>query len=343
LKTELSNTKLILYNKYSFHSVFKSNFSINLRFDKNFSVYKIPETYKNCRICPRNCGIDRTENRLGYCKTDDKCRVSSVCVHRGEEPVVGGSRGICNVFFNRCNLRCAFCQNYEISQCSAIIENEFGFDETIEMISEILDTGIEAVGFVSPSHVVPVVRQIIENLKEKAYSPTFVYNSGGYDSVESLKTLEGLIDVYLPDFKYSDSMLAKSFSDAPDYPEIALRAVREMYRQIGSSVVVNDDGRAERGLIIRHLVLPGCTENTRGVMKMIADEISPNLHISLMSQYYPTDAVMQHHVLKRNITQEEYQLAISAMEEAGLHRGWIQEMSSAETYRPDFSKKLPFE
>jgi putative pyruvate formate lyase activating enzyme len=312
-------------------------------FSINYGMKEISNEYKNCRICPRNCGIDRTEIGKGYCRTDSCCRVSSICIHRGEEPAVGGSRGICNVFFRSCNLRCIFCQNYEISRSCAKPENGFDLEETVERIISILDRGIEAVGFVSPSHAVPAVRQIIGILKSKGYSPTFVYNSGGYDSVESLKSLEGLIDLYLPDFKYSDKHLAKSFSDAEDYPETALQAVKEMYRQTGSGVIFDDDGRAVRGLIVRHLVLPGEIENTRSVMKIIAQEISEKIYISLMSQYSPTAEVSSHRTLNRCLTKSEYEQAILSMENAGLYRGWVQEMSSSKNYQPDFSKAHPFE
>jgi putative pyruvate formate lyase activating enzyme len=303
----------------------------------------IADAFINCKICPRECGVDRTRRAGGYCRTDSECHVSSVCIHQGEEPVIGGISGICNVFFNHCNLQCLFCQNAEISHCSTNPQPDFGFDQTLKQIIEILDQGIETVGFVSPSHLVPIVRRLVEALKQKSYNPTFVYNSGGYDSVESLKNLEGLIDIYLPDFKYADSQLAKSFSDAADYPEKALSAIKEMYRQIGSSLILNDKGRAERGLIIRHLVLPEQIENTRRVLNTIADEISQNVHISLMSQYYPTDSVLKHPILGRSITKSEYQQAIAAMEEAGLHRGWIQQLDSQQNYRPDFSKNHPFE
>ncbi len=298
----------------------------------------------HCMICPRFCGVNRNIGKLGYCRTDAGYHISSICIHRGEEPVISGANGICNIFFSHCNLQCIYCQNFQISRNKGLAEERImTLDEVVNSVIACLNQGAEAVGFVTPSHFVPHVRAIIEELHLRGLYPVTVYNSNGYDTVESLRSLEGLIDVYLPDLKYASASLSKSLSDASDYPEVARKAIAEMYRQKGSSVIVSDDGQAVNGLIIRHLVLPGQTDDSIAILKWIAEELSPSLHISLMSQYYPTSCMINHPQLNRKITEEEYSMVEKAMEELGFYNGWIQEMSSAHTYKPDFLRENPFE
>lgn len=216
--------------------------------------------------------------------------------------------------------------------------------EVLSAITHILDQDIGALGFVSPSHVIPQMKIIIKGLKLLGYDPVIVYNSNGYDKVEELRKLEGIIHVYLPDFKYMDMKLAREYSDAENYPQTALNAIKEMYRQVGSSLHLNDTGQAERGMIIRHLVLPGHADNSIRVLQEIADKISPNISISLMSQYYPTYHVAGHPFLGRTLKKNEYQLVVDVMENLGMHNGWIQDLESYENYRPDFQRKEhPFE
>jgi putative pyruvate formate lyase activating enzyme len=207
---------------------------------------------------------------------------------------------------------------------------------------KILDCGIDAVGFVSPSHFIPQVISIIKALEEIGRNPIYVYNTNGYDKVSTIRMLEGLIDVYLPDLKYMDDSLALELSDAPNYPEYAFSAVCEMYRQKGSTLLTNRNNYAESGLIIRHLVLPGYVDNSLRVLRKIAEEISINVHISLMSQYYPNIYVRSHPNLQREITLKEYQIVVAEMERLGFSKGWIQEPSSAGNYNPDFLKANPF-
>ena len=171
-----------------------------------------------CNICPRNCNANRISGKPGYCKAGDGFNISSICIHRGEEPPISGRKGICNIFFTNCNLQCKYCQNHQISfNCLNHAADKLSFEEVLTQIISILDKGIKAVGFVSPSHVIPQVKMIIMALKELGYKPAFVFNSNGYDKVEEIKKLEGLIDVYLPDFKYMEEEIAKNYSDAPDY------------------------------------------------------------------------------------------------------------------------------
>jgi putative pyruvate formate lyase activating enzyme len=215
--------------------------------------------------------------------------------------------------------------------------------EVVSTISTILDEGINLLGFVSPSHFIPQMKAIIYALHERGKHPVVVYNSNAYDKVETLRTLEDIVDVYLPDFKYSGKELSKKYSDAPNYPDIALKAIKEMVRQKGTSLRLNDDGQAESGVIVRHLVLPGLIKNSTDALKLLAEEISPLIHISLMSQYYPTQEVMDHRIIGRNITKEEYETVVDEMERLGLHRGWLQEYDSNKHYKPDFFKAHPFE
>jgi putative pyruvate formate lyase activating enzyme len=215
--------------------------------------------------------------------------------------------------------------------------------EVLRQIVNILSTGINHVGFVSPSHFIPHVKVIVNALRELGMAPVFVYNTNGYDTVESIRGLEHYIDIYLPDFKYSDAELGKKYSDVKNYPEITLDAIKEMKRQKGTALPLNDSGYAMKGIVIRHLVLPGHPENSINVLRTIAKELSNDLHISLMSQYYPTYQVNNHDFLGRTLKYHEYQRVVDELEELGFENGWVQELSSHESYRPDFEKEKPFE
>jgi putative pyruvate formate lyase activating enzyme len=296
----------------------------------------------NCTLCPRNCGADRFSDKLGFCNSDATFRISSVCIHKGEEPVISGKKGICNIFFPHCNLQCIYCQNHDISRNEFTLPGSKSFDELIGEICNTLDITENMVGFVSPSHYIPQMLAIIRGIKATGRKPVFVYNTNGYDKVETLKMLEGIIDVYLPDFKYMDSDLAFRYSQARDYPEVASAALKEMYRQKGSTLIVNEDGMAESGIILRHLVLPGAVGQSIEVLQYIAEEISPKLHISLMSQYYPTELVREHPQLGRNIYSEEYEKVEAAFHKFGFYRGWMQGLESHAAFRPDFSDDMPF-
>jgi putative pyruvate formate lyase activating enzyme len=210
-------------------------------------------------------------------------------------------------------------------------------------IIQFLDQGIESVGFVSPSHYTPHIKAIISRLDQLGYRPVYVYNSNGYDKAETIKELEGLIDVYLPDFKYMDPEIASRYSDAENYPTVARNAILEMYRQKGSTVVLNNNGQAVTGLIIRHLVLPGQFSDSIRILEWIASELSVSVCISLMSQYYPTVCVANHRELGRYVTPEEYRKVTESMESLGFYKGWIQDPKSSGTYRPDFNNDQPFE
>jgi len=310
---------------------------------ENFYTNADKELLLHCTLCPRECGADRFEGGSGYCGSDAGTNIASICIHRGEEPPISGPDGICNIFFSGCNLRCTFCQNHEISHPDEKRDKEsISFDEAIGIICGNLDKGIRAVGFVSPSHVVPQVRAIIKALNELGYKPITVYNTNGYDKRDVITGLDGMIDVYLPDYKYYAGGTAEELSDAVDYPEIALSALREMYYQKGSVLSADSEGRADNGILVRHLVLPGHAEESRNLLRTIASEISTGMNISLMSQYYPTFHVRNHPELGRTLYASEYDAVTEEMENLGFRNGWLQDMSSQKNYRPDFKKRQPF-
>ena len=311
----------------------------------DFTAFLAPlDKLHDCDSCPRECHADRFSENLGYCKSEALFNISSIFVHKGEEPAISGENGICNIFFSHCNLQCIYCQNYQISENSTSgMSTEMELDEVIRQVTTILDSGINRVGFVSPSHFIPQVKIIIQCIESLGYDPVWVYNSNGYDKPETLRSLEGMIQVYLPDFKYMETALAGEYSDAPDYPDVAARALKEMFRQKGATLHSGKDGTAASGMIIRHLVLPGHTENSMKVLHFIAEELSPRLHISLMSQYYPTPRVSRHPKLKTTVSIEEYSIIVAELDQLGMYNGWIQELSSSSHYRPDFESKHPFE
>ena len=299
--------------------------------------------YEPCSLCPRECHADKQDGPSGYCRTTSGLCVAKVFPHKGEEPVISGDNGICNIFFPHCNLRCVYCQNHQISD-NRISEAPFVIrpETLIGEIEALLDSGVTHVGFVSPSHAIERMMVVIEGLKERGRRPIFVYNSNGYDKVETLRSLEGVIDIYLPDLKYMDSALSRDLSDAPDYPEVAKRALKEMYRQKGAMLHLDENGLAISGLIIRHLILPNHVENSIACLRFIAEKLSTSVHLSLMGQYYPPDG-LTHPLLNRVITEDEYQKVKEAFENMGFYRGFFQELQSAYCYRPDFSKFRSFE
>jgi putative pyruvate formate lyase activating enzyme len=298
---------------------------------------------RECTLCPRECHADRMTNRLGYCQTGTGFRIGAICLHRGEEPIISGKQGICNVFFTRCNMQCLYCQNFQISRNRGPIhEEDLSLEKVVERIETLLDQGASAVGFVSPSHVIPQMKAIITALRQGGKTPVFVMNTNGYDKVETLASLEGFIDVYLPDLKYMDERLAAQFSDTPNYPHVAGAALKEMFRQKGETVTLDERGVIRSGLVIRHLVLPGFTENSKSCLQFIARELSPHVYLSVMAQYTPTEAVTSHRSLKRPLHSDEYEEVLDEMDRLGFHFGFTQELGSQKIYRPNFFRPDPF-
>ncbi len=248
--------------------------------------------------------------------------ISSYNLHFGEEPVLSGTKGSGTIFLTNCTLRCVFCQNYPISQLGA--GKEYTVEEMADMMLELQEAGAHNINFVTPSHFIPQILKAILIAAEKGLSIPIVYNTSGYDAVDALRLLDGVVDIYLPDIKYSDNEVAKKLSRAKSYVEINRAALKEMHRQVGD-LVVDENGIAVRGLIVRHLVLPNELAGTKEAMEFLAREISPNTVVSLMSQYFPAHKAYDFPEIARTITAEEYLKAIKYMEEAGLKRGWIQE------------------
>jgi putative pyruvate formate lyase activating enzyme len=298
----------------------------------------------SCDICPRECHVDRLKGELGFCHSGYLPIVSTICAHHGEEPAISGRRGSGTIFFGNCNMRCVYCQNYQISQdWSKQKSNEMNFHKLAEgMLYLQNELGCHNINFVSPSHFVPqLVRAVLEAVPLGLRVP-LVYNSSGYDSVATLKELEGMIDIYMPDLRYSSNIWARKFSKAPDYVEHARAAIKEMFRQVGE-LMVDESGVAQQGLIVRHLVLPNNLAGSEESLRWLASEVSPRVAVSLMAQYYPAHRARQFSLLSRTINAAEYGAALKALYEAGLENGWVQEMRSAKNYLPDFDKEgTPF-
>lgn len=297
----------------------------------------------NCTICGRGCGVDRTKT-FGFCATGIDSNAAAICVHKGEEPVLAGAKGVCNVFFPHCNLRCLFCQNKDISTKDYCVTSSpfSSLTAVVDRIEELLQTTEQVLGFVSPSHYAHTIPTIVDRLHADGFNPTIVYNTNAYDNVDTLRELESYVNVYLPDFKYYSSDLSGRYSSAPDYFEVASKVLREMYRQKGSTLITDDNDIALSGLIIRHLILPGCVSDSKAVLTWIAENISCNVHLSLMSQYYPIEGCVLPDQLYRKITPEEYNQVVEHFYDLGFHKGWVQDLDER-SYKPDFSKKEAFE
>ncbi len=273
----------------------------------------------SCRVCPRDCRVDRLANKTAVCKTGRYARVSSYFPHLGEEDCLRGWNGSGTIFFSWCNLRCQFCQNYDISQLGH--GEETGPERLAEMMLELQAAGSHNINFVTPEHVVPQILEALVLAVEGGLRLPIVYNTSAYDSLESLRLLDGVVDIYMPDFKIWDSRLALRYLLAKDYPEAARRAIREMHRQVGE-LKIDEHGLAKRGVLLRHLVMPGGVAGTREVMRFLAREVSPHTYVNIMSQYYPAGKVSaeKYPEINRGITRREFGEACTAARETGLYR-----------------------
>jgi putative pyruvate formate lyase activating enzyme len=307
----------------------------------------------SCAGCPRGCRADRRAGALGWCRSGAGAEVAAVCLHRGEEPAISGPRGIANVFFAGCNLRCSYCQNWQISRPKKgsdplVVKGSDPFfaslDAAAAEVERLLAAGASGVGFVSTAHVVPQVEALAGALRARGAAVPFVLNTNAYECPESLRDLFGLMDVYLPDFKYADPELAARLSGARNYPEVALAALRMMHARAGSELVLDEEsGVALRGLIVRHLVLPGHVGNSLECLRTLARELSPEIWLSLMAQYRPTPQVAGDPDLGRRLRPEEYAAVLEEADRLGFEHGWRQELDSAEAWNPDFDRDRPFD
>ena len=311
-------------------------------------VDQLWELLRSCTVCPRLCGNDRLANVLASCASGADPVVSSHTAHFGEEPALSGTRGAGNVIFGNCNLRCVYFQNFQISQdWAGQRRNEVPVERLAEMLLELQARGCHNIGFVSPTHYAPQMARAILLAARAGLSLPIVYNTNAYDSVEVLRLLDGIVDVYLPDFKYADAAAGWLYSKVPDYPERAREALIEMYRQKGSRLVLDDDGLLRSGLLVRLLVLPGGAAGVSESLAWIAETLSPRVAISLMAQYYPIHraaADSRYAALSRSITAGEWEEALAALEANGMDQGYQQELETSNRYyRPDFSdRETPF-
>ena len=289
-------------------------------FDSGTLEQRVAASYNHlsiCDVCPLECSADRISGKLGVCRTGIKAKVNSFCPHHGEEDPIRGWRGSGTIFFTRCNLKCQYCQNHGISQIDS--GEEVSPDDMAKMMLRLQSYGCHNINFVSPSHVVPqIIAAVMIAVKAGLFIP-LVYNSGGFDSLTMLALLDGIIDIYMPDMKYGDSTIAQKYSKIPNYPMVNQAAVREMHRQVGD-LIIDRNGLAVRGLLVRHLVLPESLAGTKEIVNFLAEEISKDTYLNLMDQYRPSYHADQYPELNRQVLQIEYQEAINMAINAGLNR-----------------------
>mgnify|MGYP002541700348 FL=1 len=279
-----------------------------------------------CTICPHNCKINRTKNP-GRCKSTDKIKIALYSIHNFEEPCISGEKGSGTIFFSNCNMNCVFCQNYEISQLGR------GKEITIEELANVMikqqERNVQNINLVTPTSYALHIVETIKIARKKGLEIPIVYNTNGYESVETLKLLEGYVDIYLPDLKYYYDDLAKKYSKVDNYFEIATKAIQEMYRQVGTPVL-DENGVMKKGLMIRHLILPNEVQNSKKVLKWIKENIDSNVYVSIMAQYFPTYKAKEIPEIARKITKEEYEKVENYLYELDLENGYIQELGEHE-------------
>ncbi|MEW6456432.1 MAG: radical SAM protein [Acidobacteriota bacterium] len=280
-------------------------------------IIKAFELLENCSMCPRECEAERTKNKKGTCEIGHLPRIASYHAHFGEEDPLVGNYGSGTIFLSSCNLLCIYCQNYTISHLNE--GSEVSFENFAKMMLYLQEKGCHNINFVTPTHQVPQILKSLEIAIEKGLSVPLVYNSSGYDKAETLKLLDGIFDIYMPDLKYMDSEAAQKYSKAKDYPEVVKKAIKEMHNQVGD-LVLDERGIAIRGLLIRHLVLPNRLSGTKKAMEFIANEISKNTYVNIMDQYHPCYKAFDFPELSRRISHEEYKEAVNIAKEAGLTR-----------------------
>ncbi len=302
-------------------------------------IHKLKEMYKNCVLCPRACRVDRTRGELGYCRLPDRIIVDCALAHHGEEPPLSGQRGAGTIFHVSCNLGCIYCQNYQISQ--TVSGQILSVEQMAEVMLDLQNRGCHNVEPVTPTPQTPLIMEALVLARARGLKVPFVYNCGGYENPDVIKMLDGLVEIYLPDFKYGMEDVAVEYSTAPGYPVFALDSLKEMVRQVGDELET-ENSVAKKGVIVRHLVLPGKIENSKEVFKLIKKEISVNVTISLMSQYSPTPRVRCYTLLSRRITGDEYRQVLDCALQLGFKNLFIQEVNE---YRltPDFDREKPFD
>lgn len=289
---------------------------------------------EKCKICPHNCGVNRLNGNIGRCKSNGNIKLAMASIHNFEEPCISGKNGSGTVFFSNCNLKCVFCQNYKISQEG--LGNEITIEELADVFIDEQNKNAENINLVTPTMYVYHIIEAIKIARSKGLRIPIVYNSNGYENVETIKKLNGYIDVYLPDLKYFDDDLAFKYSGIKNYFENATAAIKEMYNQVGSPVL-DENGMIKKGLIIRHLVLPSNIQNSKDVLKWINDNMDKNVFVSVMAQYFPTHKAKDFPEINRKLTMEEYKEIEDYLYSLDLDNGYIQELGEhEEEYVPDF-------
>lgn len=293
---------------------------------------------EECRLCPRECGVNRKAGQVGFCKAGEKVKIARAALHHWEEPCISGVRGSGTVFFSHCTLRCVFCQNYEISTQDK--GKELTIQELAEHFLRLQNEGAHNINLVTPTHYVVQIIEALRVAKQKGLSIPVIYNSSGYESVETIKMLEGYIDVYLPDFKYFKDKYALMYSRVPRYAECAKVAIAEMFRQVGAPVL-DEEGMIRSGVIVRHLMLPGYLFDTKKIVKYIYETYKDQVYLSLMNQYTPLDHVKIYPRLNQKLNQKHYDYMVNYMIELGVENGFIQEGDTArESFIPPFEEGL---
>lgn len=288
----------------------------------------------DCTICPRNCHVNRLAGETGYCRTGVGIVLARAALHMWEEPCISGEQGSGTVFFSGCSLGCVYCQNAKIAKNH--MGKEVTIDRLVDIYYELKEQGAANINLVTPTHMLHAVIQSIQTAKERGFDLPFVYNCGGYEKPESIRLLNGLVDVYLTDFKYYDNALAIRYSNAPDYVSYAKEALEEMVRQTGEAVF-NEENMMTKGVIVRHLVLPGCVEDSKKIVKYLYDTYKDRIYISLMNQYTPLPHVAAFLEINRKLTEAEYDEVVDYAIDLGVENGFIQEGDTAtESFIPDF-------
>lgn len=287
------------------------NGELSIRLEEALSLME------SCHLCPRACGVNRLEGETGYCRTGRKARVASYNAHFGEEAPLVGRHGSGTVFSSSCNLLCSFCQNYDISHTAEGVEVEPS--HMAAMMIHLAERGCHNINFVTPSHVVPQIIEALLLAIDKGLRVPLVYNSGGYDCKETLELLDGIFDIYMPDFKFWDTRWADRFCSAPDYSDTAKQAIKEMHGQVGD-LIIDDEGVALRGLLVRHLVMPNQVAGSERIMEFLASAISPHTYVNVMDQYRPCGSAGNDEFINRRLTTQEYRDAVDAAKKAGLTR-----------------------
>ncbi len=297
-----------------------------------------------CDICPRHCGVNRLDNTRGFCHSGKSAEISSYCDHHGEEPALSGTKGSGTIFFSHCNLRCIYCQNHQISQDFNSSSIQADPRSLARMMLNLQDRlGCHNINLVSPSHYVPQIAAAIYEAIPLGLKIPIVYNTNAYDSIATLRMLDGIIDIYLPDIKYASNKFARKFSRSIQYVEVSRAAIKEMYNQVGN-LIMDASGIAQRGMIVRHLILPNNIAGSVDSLRWLANEVSPETTVSVMAQYHPCHKAKGEPLLARKISSSEYRQVINTMEELNMENGWLQEMDSSDHYLPDFKRpKHPFE